>query len=184
MCVRVCGAVFVKAQCLPFTQIPHTTRLFADFLYDFPKVSAFYPQPPQYGAWLREQSQTVQYDAGRRKQVAEVLSRQNRAGGASDKTLANLAKFENGALAAVTGQQVGLFGGPLFTIFKVLSAVRLAEEASSQGVPTVPIFWLATADHDLAEVNHAFVATGGSVDHVHHQPERSRFSRLRPRHSR
>lgn len=160
------GGVSVKAQCLPFTQIPHTTQLFADFLYDFPKVSRFYPRPPMYAAWLRDQSQTIQYDAGRRKQVAAVLARQNRGWGASEKALANLKRFKDGALAAVTGQQVGLFGGPLFTVFKVLSAVRLAEEASAQGIPAVPIFWLATADHDLAEVNHIFVTGAGGVERI------------------
>jgi bacillithiol biosynthesis cysteine-adding enzyme BshC len=161
----------VKAQCIPFTQIPHTTKLFSDYLYDFSKVSSFYPRPPHYGDWLVEQAQleqskTVPYDADRRRQVAAVLARQNRAWGASDATQANVARFEAGALAAVTGQQVGLFGGPLFTVFKVLSAVRLAEEASAKGVPTVPVFWLATADHDLAEVNHAFLAGAGG------EPER------------
>jgi bacillithiol biosynthesis cysteine-adding enzyme BshC len=150
------GAAFVKAQCLPFTQIPHTTKLFGDFLYDFPKVSRFYPRPPRYSAWLSAESQTIQYDAERRRDLAAVVSRQNRGWGASEKTMANIARLEQGALAAVTGQQVGLFGGPLFTIFKVLSAVQLAEEASAQGIPTVPIFWLATADHDLAEINHTF----------------------------
>jgi bacillithiol biosynthesis cysteine-adding enzyme BshC len=152
------GVASVKAQCIPFTQIPHTTRLFSDFLYDFPKVSGFYPRPPHYSDWLTEQAKAVLYDGERRQQVAGVLLRQNRGWGASEKSLANIAKFEAGALAAVTGQQVGLFGGPLFTVFKVLSAVRLAEEATAQGVPTVPVLWLATADHDLAEVNHTFLA--------------------------
>src|SRR5208282_210348 len=50
-------------------------------------------------------------------------------------------------------QQVGLFGGPLFSIFKALTAVKLAETATAAGVDCVPIFWLATEDHDLAEVN-------------------------------
>jgi bacillithiol biosynthesis cysteine-adding enzyme BshC len=52
----------------------------------------------------------------------------------------------------VTGQQVGLFGGPAFTIFKALTTVRLANYLAEQGVPVVPVFWLATEDHDLAEV--------------------------------
>jgi bacillithiol biosynthesis cysteine-adding enzyme BshC len=55
---------------------------------------------------------------------------------------------------AVTGQQVGLFGGPLFSIFKALTAVKLADEATAAGVDCVPVFWLATEDHDLAEVSH------------------------------
>src|SRR6266404_1699432 len=63
-------------------------------------------------------------------------------------------RIARGALAAVTGQQVGLFGGPLFSIFKALTAVKLAEQATAAGVDCVPVFWLATEDHDLAEVNH------------------------------
>jgi bacillithiol biosynthesis cysteine-adding enzyme BshC len=47
-----------------------------------------------------------------------------------------------------------LFGGPLFSIFKALTAVKLAEQATGAGVECVPVFWLATEDHDLAEVNH------------------------------
>jgi bacillithiol synthase len=164
--VLLSGVAFVKAQCIPFTQIPHTTRLFSDFLYDFPKVSSFYPRPPHYTGWLTEQAKAVLYDGERRRQVAGALLRKNRGWGAPEKTLANIAKFEAGAFAAVTGQQVGLLGGPLFTVFKVLSAVRLAAEATAQGIPTVPVLWLATADHDLAEVNHTFLAGSGG------QPER------------
>jgi bacillithiol biosynthesis cysteine-adding enzyme BshC len=157
----------VKVQCLPFTQIPHTTRLFTDFLYNFPKVSSFYPRLPLYSDWLTERSHAVRYDPNRRRQVAAVLSRQNRGWEASEKTLENIAKFENGAFAAVTGQQVGLFGGPLFTIFKVLSAVKLAEVATAKGIPSVPILWLATGDHDLAEVNHTFLGgANGEVQRI------------------
>ena len=101
----------MKAQCIPFTEIPHTSRLFADFLYRFSKVSQFYSQPPLYSHWISEQAAKVSYDPARRQQVAAVLLRQNRAWGASEKALANLARFESGALAAVTGQQVGLFAG-------------------------------------------------------------------------
>jgi len=56
-------------------------------------------------------------------------------------------------LAVVTGQQVGLFGGPLFSVYKALSAVKLADEAQKLGMDCVPIFWLATEDHDVEEVN-------------------------------
>jgi bacillithiol biosynthesis cysteine-adding enzyme BshC len=67
--------------------------------------------------------------------------------------LENIGRLKNGAFAAVTGQQVGLFGGPVFSFYKALSAVKLAEEATKAGVDCVPIFWLATQDHDLEEVN-------------------------------
>jgi len=144
----------MKSQCLPFTQIPHTTRLFLDYLTYTPSVRSFYPRSPMFSEWVKDESRCVVYDAARRGKVGEILERQNRAWGASSKTLANIDRFKRGALAAVTGQQVGLFGGPLFSIFKALTAVKLAEEATAGGVDCVPVFWLATEDHDLAEVSH------------------------------
>jgi bacillithiol biosynthesis cysteine-adding enzyme BshC len=68
--------------------------------------------------------------------------------------VANIDRLGDGAAAVVTGQQVGLFGGPMFAIYKALTVVKLAEEATAAGIDAVPIFWLATSDHDLAEVNH------------------------------
>ena len=148
----------MKSQCLPFQQIPHTTRLFLDYLSYSPSVREFYPRSPIFSEWVKDESSRVSYDAARRGKVSEILERENRAWGASAKTLANIERFKRGALTAVTGQQVGLFGGPLFSIFKALTAVKLAEEATAAGVDCVPVFWLATEDHDLAEVNHVALA--------------------------
>src|SRR4029077_1384171 len=89
--------------------------------------------------------------------------RQNKAWGASAQTLASVQRLRNGASAVVTGQQVGLFGGPMFAIYKALTAVKLAEEATAAGVDAVPVFWLATTDHDLAEVNHVSLVADGKL---------------------
>ncbi len=150
----------MKSQCLPFQQIPHTTRLFLDYLSYTPSVRGFYPRSPIFSEWVKDESRRVVYDGTRRAKVSEILERQNRAWGASPKTLANIDRLRQGALAAVTGQQVGLFGGPLFSIFKALTAVKLADEATSSGMSCVPVFWLATEDHDLAEVNHVSLLSG------------------------
>jgi bacillithiol synthase len=147
----------VKAHCLPFSQIPHTSRLFTDFLAYTPQVQPFYPRSPHFGEWLKEEAAKIPYDSARRDRVATILERQNKSWNASPKTLANLDRLRNGAAAVVTGQQVGLFGGPMFAIYKALTAVKLAEEATAAGVDAVPIFWLATYDHDLAEVNHVSI---------------------------
>lgn len=144
----------MKAQCLPFSKIPHTTRLFTDFVAYSPKVRPFYPQSPHFSEWMKAESSSLRYDSARREHVSDILERQNKAWGASSQTLVNLSRFRNGAAAVVTGQQVGLFGGPMFSIYKALSAVKLADEATATGIDAVPIFWLATYDHDLAEVNH------------------------------
>jgi bacillithiol synthase len=144
----------VKAHCLPFSEIPHTTRLFSDFLAYASPVRPFYPRPPHFREWMKEEAAKVTYDTSRRRRVADILERQNRSWDASQETLANLNRLRRGAVALVTGQQVGLFGGPMFSIYKALTAVKLAEEATAAGVDCVPIFWLATSDHDLEEVNH------------------------------
>lgn len=161
--VPMSGALSVKAQCLPFTQIPHTTRLFTDFLAYSPSIRPFYPRTPRFAEWMQEETSGISYDSSRRARVAEILERQNKSWGASDKTLSNVERLRKGAFAVVTGQQVGLFGGPMFAIYKALTAVKLADEASRAGIDTVPIFWLATYDHDLAEVNHVSIPTAEGV---------------------
>jgi bacillithiol biosynthesis cysteine-adding enzyme BshC len=153
-CTAIAGVLPVKTQCLPYAEIPHTTRLFADYLSASPQVQQFYPRTPNFTEWLSQETPGQRYDSQRRAHVSDVLDRQNRAWRTSEKTLANIARLRAGASAAVTGQQVGLFGGPVFSIYKALTAVKLAEEATTAGQDTVPIFWIATTDHDLAEVNH------------------------------
>ena len=149
----------MKAHCLPFSQIPHSTRLFTDFLSYTPEVQPFYPRSPQFRDWVQEEAANLRYDPARRQQVADILDRQNKerqnkSWDTSPKTLANLDRLRKGAAAVVTGQQVGLFGGPMFDIYKALTAVKLANEATAAGVDCVPVFWLASYDHDLAEINH------------------------------
>ncbi len=149
----------MKSECLPFTQVPHTTKLFADFLSYSPNIRPFYPRSPHFREWFRQETPNQRYDAQRRERVGQILKRQNERWGASPQTLGNIRRFREGACVAVTGQQVGLFGGPAFSIHKALTAVKLAAEASAAGMDCVPVFWLATADHDLEEVSHVLLPT-------------------------
>jgi bacillithiol biosynthesis cysteine-adding enzyme BshC len=145
----------MTAQCLPFRQIPHSTRLFLDYLDHTPSVQPLYPRSASFLSWAADESASVNYPADRRKRVAEILERQNKSWGTSAKTQENIARLRDGAFAVVTGQQTGLFGGPMFSIYKALTTVKLAEEAGKLGLNCVPVFWLATEDHDLDEVNQA-----------------------------
>jgi bacillithiol synthase len=163
---RLSGELPVKSECLPFSQIPHTTRLFADFLSDHSKVQEFYPRSAYFNEWFKDEVSRLTYDSERRHRVSAILDRQNRSWDASPKTFENIARLRAGASAVVTGQQVALFGGPSFSIFKALTAAKLADQATRNGVDCVPVFWLATEDHDLAEVSQ--VAIPGS-DYVLHK---------------
>jgi bacillithiol biosynthesis cysteine-adding enzyme BshC len=148
----------VETECLPFSSIPHTTSLFDDYLHHFDRVKQFYTRPPLSQDWWADEIKKINYPAERRQAVAAILERQNREFGAGEKTLANIERLRQGAAAVVTGQQVGLFGGPTFCILKALTAVLMAEKAGA-----VPMFWLATEDHDLDEINTVNLAAG---DHL------------------
>jgi bacillithiol synthase len=153
----------VKAHCLPFTQIPHTSRLFLDFLAGTSSVQPFYPRSADFNDWMRDEGSALRYDEARRERVSTILEVQNKSWNASPQTLANISRLRDGANAIVTGQQVGLFGGPMFALYKALTTVKLAEEATAAGVNAVPIFWLATSDHDLAEVNHVSLVSSDGL---------------------
>lgn len=142
-------------ECIPFDKLPHASKLFDDFLSG--KLKTFYPRSTRFGEWCADEAKSIKYDPVRRKAVADALQAQNSAWGASEKTIENIARLRAGAAAVVTGQQVGLFGGPLFSVLKAITAIKLAEEAGVAGVGAVPIFWLATEDHDFAEVDHVSV---------------------------
>ncbi len=147
----------MQLECLPISRIPHTTKLFSDFVHDFSRVSQFYGVPSSTHPPLEGATAADNYPESRRERVADVLESQQRAFGASPKALESIDRFRRGAAVAVTGQQVGFLGGPLFSIFKALTAVRIATESVRSGVDCVPVFWLATEDHDFEEIKSAVV---------------------------
>jgi len=145
----------MESRCLSFREIPQTTKLFSSFLEEFDQVSAYYAHPPTE-AGLKAAAHEAHVTAEIRSGVVEVLREQNRRLGADAATQKNLERLASGAVAIVTGQQVGLFSGPIFSFYKVISAICCSEELSRRGTEAVPVFWLATEDHDLAEINHTF----------------------------
>jgi len=139
---------------LSFSQVPHQPKLFLEYLDHFEKVKSFYGHPPTMGAVTRV-TRKLDYPEDRRAEVTSILREQNLALGAGAKTLSNLDRLEKGAVAVVSGQQVGLFSGPAYSIYKALTAVQIAAELTRDGIPAVPVFWMATEDHDLDEVRHS-----------------------------
>lgn len=125
------------------------SQLYRAFLAKDPAVRQFYG--------VQDFSVARDYPTQRRAAIAKILAEQNQRWGASAQTIANVDRFAAGAAAIVTGQQVGLFGGQLMSLLKALTAIKLAAEQTAHGVDTVPIFWLATEDHDLDEVRSATV---------------------------
>jgi bacillithiol biosynthesis cysteine-adding enzyme BshC len=157
-CTNLEAAADRVADALRFTEIPRTSRLFNDFLYDYTKVSRFYPDFGRTVSPLAEHARKVGSQEFDRKRVADALERINRKAGSPDLTFKHIEMLRHpGSVAIVTGQQAGLFTGPLYTIHKALTAIKLAACLREQGVDAVPVFWIASEDHDYEEVNHTLL---------------------------
>ena len=148
------------ADCYPITVVPGLSRLFLDycagdaaarrFYASFPPDSGWQARPPVPAHW----PELVRLLAEQNSSFAVAGPIEGTAGAAALEALAR------GAGAVVTGQQVGLFGGPLFTPFKAATAVARARQATAAGHPHAAIFWLASEDHDFAEINHVSFPAG------------------------
>ena len=140
---------------IPFSHLPGTNRLFSDYLESFDQLEKFYAVDYRSRAALLAQMDLVAQRDYPRAEIAKILQRQNQHWGAGEPTECQIAALaKNGSIAVVTGQQVGIFGGPLFTLYKALTCLKLAESFRARtGADVVPIFWLAADDDDVAEVN-------------------------------
>ena len=141
---------------IPYTRVPNSSQLLLDYLYRFEQVAAFYTGSPFNPASYQDLANKLKFSYQDRRALVAILKRQNQAFGSAESTFANIQRLsEPGTFAVVTGQQVGLLSGPAFTLYKALTAVHLAQALAEQGLPSVPVFWLATEDHDLEEVAQA-----------------------------
>lgn len=161
----------MHCSCVRQTELPNTTALAADIFYHPDRLSAFYRHPLRDLESFRAAAQEIHFPADQRAALVEALRKQN----SGNPALERLAQPET--LVVATGQQVGLFSGPAYTIFKALHAARLAEWLTENGIPAVPVFWIATEDHDFAEVNHVWVF---DADHRPVKLEMRRSASLQP----
>jgi bacillithiol biosynthesis cysteine-adding enzyme BshC len=141
---------------IPTNQLPHLSLLVNDYFYDYGKVHEYYNGDFRELAAFQGQTERVQSRHIPREDLTAVLNEQNKSYGCGPQTLGQIEKIvRDQACAVVTGQQVGLFSGPLYTLYKALTAVKLSEHLNHCRLGCfVPIFWLASDDHDLAEIDH------------------------------
>ncbi|MBI1803480.1 MAG: bacillithiol biosynthesis cysteine-adding enzyme BshC [Ignavibacteriae bacterium] len=132
------------------------SKLYCDYVNDFQKVKQYFEVDFHFLQSFSAHAERLRRQVRHRTTLVEVLEEQNRAYGSSDKTLEHIHQLaEENTFAIVTGQQVGILGGPLYTVYKTITAVKLARqlhEAHPQ-YNFVPVFWLEGEDHDFEEVN-------------------------------
>lgn len=137
-----------------FQGFPGIRRLAAEYVADFDALRPFFAgDPADEAAWqavIAARAQTGRSAAD----IGRIVRAQQRARGAPQAALDAADRLDDArAVAVVTGQQAGLFGGPLYTLLKAISAIRLARRAERTfGVPGVAVFWIDAEDHDLDEI--------------------------------
>ncbi|MGH9967355.1 MAG: bacillithiol biosynthesis cysteine-adding enzyme BshC [Pyrinomonadaceae bacterium] len=144
----------LRVETLSFERIPHQSRLFLDYLRDPLTLRKFYPSAVRFHHELPLRAPEVLAAHTIDRQVlCDALREANAGWGAGSETLANIELLRDAdCLAVVSGQQAGLFTGPLYTVYKALSAVKLAGCLRQRNTKAVPVFWIATEDHDFPEV--------------------------------
>lgn len=158
------------------------SQLFFDYVYEFKETQQFFAHNFRDNASYQATIDAVSKRQLNRETLARVLKEQNAAFGSSSKAMENIMLLEKSTtFAVVTGQQVGLFGGPMYTIYKTITTIKLAERLKSKfpKYDFVPVFWIEGEDHDFAEMNHIALldVEGNLVDvsylHGDEMPERN-----------
>ena len=136
------------------------SALFLRYLYEFDDVRQFYPGNFRENSSYEAVMRAIDMHQPDRSALTEVLKEQNPDPQASPRTKENIELLgRSTTYAVVTGQQVGLFGGPMYTVYKTLTTIILAEKLAAKfpGKSFVPVFWIEGEDHDFAEMNHTSV---------------------------
>lgn len=144
---------------IPFEQLPFS-KLFSDYTKKSDSINQFFETHP-FSKKERDSYLESYRFKGNREDSVELLKRFNKQFDATDQTLQQIEKLrDENSLAVVTGQQLTLYGGPLFTVYKIASAIIQARNLHNEyGRSVIPVFWLADEDHDYEEA-----ATVGILD--------------------
>ncbi|MGA9121412.1 MAG: bacillithiol biosynthesis cysteine-adding enzyme BshC [Bacteroidota bacterium] len=132
------------------------STLFQDYLHGAPDAMKYFAGPFRDGAGSASVMQAIDAHPVERNVLAQVLREQNTGYGAGQRTMENIERLGRpNSYAVVTGQQVGIFGGPLYTVYKAATTLLLASKLK-QKFPQkefVPVFWLEGEDHDFEEMS-------------------------------
>lgn len=152
------GDTILRTESLPFADIPGQTALFLHYQQDAPSLRRFYPAAVEsVSALAGNVSGVLNAYTTDRNRLCQALIEINQKAGASDATFNNIELLrDDDSVAIVTGQQAGLFTGPLYTLYKALTVIKTAADLREAGIKAVPVFWVASEDHDFPEVSNTF----------------------------
>ena len=145
-CPSLVASGSLRVESVPFSRIPGQSKLFIRYQTDRASLKEFYPNAPEKIYDIAEFAKQVN-DAYTldRNEVADALASLNNGLDAGERVAAAIDRFREPTTVAIfTGQQSGLFGGPLYTIYKALTSIKVAADLNRAGTPAVAMFWAAT----------------------------------------
>jgi len=146
------------SESLSLRSIPGLPKIYADYILDFDRVRELYRWDYRNVESINEAALSCRSGFADKKEIGQILLEQNRRFGCDRSVEDNIKKLREGGCAIVTGQQIGLFSGPLYTVYKAATAIRLAEELNRKGPDKhVPVFWMECEDHDILEAGHIHI---------------------------
>jgi bacillithiol synthase len=148
------ASVSVVRQSIDISRLPWIRRLAVDYAHRFDQLAPFFAgNPADARAWEASVVRAQAHPRRRSEVAALVAAQQRRRGAPLEAVTASGRLADPRTVAIVTGQQAGLFGGPMFTLLKAITALKLADQtARTCRVPTVAVFWVEAEDHDWDEV--------------------------------
>lgn len=141
---------------IPYTKISLFSKLVQDYLAQNERLAPFYNRHNTIENFITQISEKEKHDIDR-SLLVEVLNEQYKGIELSEDTENNISSLSNKkSFTVTTGHQLCLFSGPLYCIYKILSAINLSEKLKEKypSYHFVPMFWMASEDHDFEEVNH------------------------------
>lgn len=148
--------LFEVKMSIKHSEIPINLQLFIDYIENFENVKEFYPTNFRDNEALINNLENFNKDLEHREKLVQIIKKQYAEENISEKTKQNIdALLSENTFAIITGQQLGILLGPLYTIYKVITSIKLAEQLNElyPELKFVPIFWLEGDDHDFDEVN-------------------------------
>lgn len=142
----------MNCQYLPLASTGQFSQLFLDYIGKKDKLRPFYNRFPELSAF-QEQVHDKVFDASKRQVLVDALARQYQ-------SVANKPDFsillQPNTFTVTTGHQLNIFTGPVYIIYKLITTINLARRLK-EAYPDynfVPVYWMASEDHDFAEINH------------------------------
>jgi bacillithiol biosynthesis cysteine-adding enzyme BshC len=162
----------IPYQLVPWSQVGGITRLYADFLQGKPEVRPFFGPAFDDPAAAQKLARQLAARTYPRAELYSALADLATEVAAPPEALASLELFRrDGTLVVFAGQQAGLFGGPLYTVYKALTVERWARDLAAQlQMPVVPLFWLSSDDHDFEEVEWVGLPRGRDLEKIRYRP--------------